>query len=63
MSAGANILGTNPGNKYPTDAARLNYTFHPTSAALGDTVRIRGADSSVVVFVDPWNGVAYAGQQ
>ena len=46
-----------------TDSPRLNYTFKPTGAALGDTVRIRGADSSVVVFVDPWNGVAYAGKQ
>ncbi len=45
-----------------TDAPRLNYTFHPTGAAMGDTVRIRGMDSSVVVQVDPWSGVAYAGQ-
>ena len=46
-----------------TDLPRLTYTFRSTGAALGDTVRIRGTDSSVVVFVDPWNGVAYAGQQ
>jgi prepilin-type N-terminal cleavage/methylation domain-containing protein len=44
-----------------TDAPRLNYTFKPTGAAMGDTVRIRGADSSVVIGVDPWSGVAYAG--
>jgi Tfp pilus assembly protein FimT len=44
-----------------TDLPRLTYTFQPTGAALGDTVRIRGADSSVVVQVDPWSGVAYAG--
>jgi prepilin-type N-terminal cleavage/methylation domain-containing protein len=43
-----------------TDAPRLNYVFRPTGAALGDTVRIRGADSSVVVMIDPWSGVAYA---
>jgi prepilin-type N-terminal cleavage/methylation domain-containing protein len=45
-----------------TEAPRLNYTFHANGAALGDTVRIRGMDSSVVVHVDPWSGVAYAGQ-
>jgi prepilin-type N-terminal cleavage/methylation domain-containing protein len=44
-----------------TDAPRLNYMFKPTGAAMGDTVRIRGADSSVVVSIDPWSGVAYAG--
>ena len=44
-----------------TDAPRLSWTFQPTGAALGDTVRVRGADSSVVVSVDPWSGVAYAG--
>lgn len=44
-----------------TDAPRLNYVFKPTGAAMGDTVRIRGADSSVVVSIDPWSGVAYAG--
>ncbi len=41
-----------------TDLPRLRYTFAPTGAALADTVRVRGADSSVVVFVDPWSGVA-----
>lgn len=46
-----------------TDLPRLNYIFHPTGSALGDTVRVRGADSSLVVHVDRWNGVAYAGQQ
>ena len=46
-----------------TEAPRLNYTFKPTGAAMGDTVRIRGADSTVVVSVDPWSGVAYAGPQ
>jgi Tfp pilus assembly protein FimT len=44
-----------------TDASRLNFNFTPTGAALGDTVRIRGTDSSVVISVDPWSGVAYAG--
>jgi prepilin-type N-terminal cleavage/methylation domain-containing protein len=45
-----------------TDLPRLNFSFRPTGAAMGDTVRVRGADSSVVVSVDPWSGVAYAGQ-
>ena len=44
-----------------TDAPRLTYVFKPTGAAMGDTVRIRGNDSTVVVTVDPWSGVAYAG--
>jgi len=44
-----------------TDATRLTYVFKPTGAAMGDTVRIRGSDSTVVVMVDPWSGVAYAG--
>lgn len=44
-----------------TDLPRLNYSFQPTGAALGDTVRVRGADSSVVIVLDPWSGVAYAG--
>lgn len=45
-----------------TDLPRLTYTFQPTGAGLGDTVRVRGADSSVVIMVDPWSGVAYAGR-
>jgi prepilin-type N-terminal cleavage/methylation domain-containing protein len=41
-----------------TELPRLRYVFAPTGAALADTVRVRGADSSVVVRVDPWSGVA-----
>ena len=44
-----------------TDQPRLTYTFQPTGAAIGDTVRVRGGDSSVVISVDPWSGVPYAG--
>ena len=33
-SAGANILGTNPGNKYPTDAARLKNKWFSSSDQL-----------------------------
>ncbi|HEY5220505.1 MAG TPA: GspH/FimT family pseudopilin [Gemmatimonadaceae bacterium] len=43
-----------------TDLPRLTYVFQPTGAARGDTVRVRGADSSLVVRVDPWSGVASA---
>lgn len=46
------------GEALTTDLPRLRYVFAPTGAALADTVRVRGADSSVVVFVDPWSGVA-----
>lgn len=44
-----------------TELPRLTFWFQPTGAALGDTVRIRGADSSVVVSVDPWSGVPNGG--
>lgn len=44
-----------------TDLDRLQYTFRPTGAAFGDTVAVRGIDSSVVVWVDPWSGVAHVG--
>jgi 5-methylthioadenosine/S-adenosylhomocysteine deaminase len=33
-SAGANILGTNPGNKYPTDAARIKQQWFSSSDQL-----------------------------
>jgi prepilin-type N-terminal cleavage/methylation domain-containing protein len=46
-----------------TTAVRVKYSFGPTGAAVGDTVRVRGIDSSVVVLVDPWNGVARAVSQ
>ena len=34
-SAGANILGTNPGNKYPTDAPRIKQQWFSSSDQLG----------------------------
>ncbi|HEV8410425.1 MAG TPA: prepilin-type N-terminal cleavage/methylation domain-containing protein [Gemmatimonadaceae bacterium] len=43
-----------------TDLPRLVYVFHPTGSTFADTVLVRGAGSSVLVSVDPWNGVAYA---
>jgi prepilin-type N-terminal cleavage/methylation domain-containing protein len=41
-----------------TDLPRLRYVFQPTGAAWADSVRVRGGDSSVLVLVDPWSGVA-----
>ena len=32
-----------------TTLPRLTYMFQPTGSALGDTVRVRGADSSLVL--------------
>lgn len=46
-----------------TTAARLSYTFGPTGASFGDTVRVRGVDSSVVIRVDSWSGAARASGQ
>lgn len=43
-----------------TDLPRLTYVFHPTGATFADTVLVRGAGSSALVSVDPWNGVAHA---
>ena len=43
-----------------TDLPRLVYVFHPTGSAFADTVLVRGAGASALVWVDPWNGVAYA---
>jgi prepilin-type N-terminal cleavage/methylation domain-containing protein len=43
-----------------TDLPRLVYVFHPTGSAFADTVLVRGAGASALVWVDRWNGVAYA---
>jgi len=43
-----------------TDLPRLVYVFHPTGSTFADTVLVRGPTTSVMVAVDPWNGVAYA---
>jgi 5-methylthioadenosine/S-adenosylhomocysteine deaminase len=37
-SAGANILGTNPGNKYPTDAPRIKTQWFSSSDQLGHMI-------------------------
>jgi prepilin-type N-terminal cleavage/methylation domain-containing protein len=43
-----------------TDLPRLRYTFRATGAAFADSVIVRGLDSTRVVLVDAWSGVAYA---
>jgi prepilin-type N-terminal cleavage/methylation domain-containing protein len=43
-----------------TDLARLRYVFRPTGAAFGDSVLVRGRDSTRLVRVDTWSGVANA---
>jgi prepilin-type N-terminal cleavage/methylation domain-containing protein len=43
-----------------TDLPRLVYVFHPTGSAFADTVLVRGPATSVMLAVDPWNGVAHA---
>ncbi|HEY6219033.1 MAG TPA: hypothetical protein VIV65_03180, partial [Gemmatimonadaceae bacterium] len=43
-----------------SDKPRLRYVFRPTGAAFADTVTVRGSDSTRVIVVDPWSGVAYA---
>jgi type II secretory pathway pseudopilin PulG len=42
------------------DVPRLRYIFRATGAAFGDSATIRGGDSTRVVTVDTWSGVAYA---
>jgi prepilin-type N-terminal cleavage/methylation domain-containing protein len=43
-----------------TDQPRLTYVFRPSGAAYADTVAVRGAETPLVVRVDPWTGVARA---
>lgn len=43
-----------------TDLPRLRYVFRPTGAAFADSVLVHGLDSTRLVIVDGWSGVAYA---
>jgi prepilin-type N-terminal cleavage/methylation domain-containing protein len=43
-----------------SDQDRLVFRFTPTGSAIADTLRLRSTDSSLVIKVDPWSGVAYA---
>jgi prepilin-type N-terminal cleavage/methylation domain-containing protein len=43
-----------------TDLPRLRFVFRPTGAAFGDSVTVRGSDSTRMISVDTWSGVAHA---
>jgi hypothetical protein len=43
-----------------TKLPRIRYVFRPTGAAFGDSVAVRGSDSTRVVIVDTWSGMAHA---
>ena len=67
-SLGASGLGTvvddtldlGASASFETTLPRLRYLFRPTGAAFGDSVVIHGTDSTRVVHVDRWSGVAHA---
>jgi len=42
-----------------TTQPRLRYVFFPSGAAYGDSMTIRGSDSTRAVFIDHWSGNAY----
>ena len=39
---------------------RVRFVFRPTGAAFGDSVRVRGSDSTHVILLDIWSGVPRA---
>jgi hypothetical protein len=39
---------------------RIRYVFRPTGAAFGDSVTLRGSDSTRVLFIDTWSGMTHA---
>jgi prepilin-type N-terminal cleavage/methylation domain-containing protein len=43
-----------------SDLPRVRYVFRPTGAAFADSVIVRGSDSTRVVKVDTWSGIAHA---
>lgn len=43
-----------------TTLPRLRYLFRPTGAAFGDSVVVHATDSTRLVTVDRWSGVAHA---
>jgi prepilin-type N-terminal cleavage/methylation domain-containing protein len=58
LAAGILDLGTT--ETLVSDQPRLLYVFRPSGAAYADTVLVHGAESPLVVRVDPWTGVARA---
>lgn len=47
-------------DKLESDLPRIRYVFRPTGAAFGDSVVVRGSDSTRVVLIDPWSGMPHA---
>jgi prepilin-type N-terminal cleavage/methylation domain-containing protein len=47
-------------DKLESDLPRIRYVFRPTGAAFGDSVIVRGSDSTRVLVVDPWSGMPHA---
>jgi Tfp pilus assembly protein FimT len=43
-----------------SDQPRLQFLFQPNGASFSDSVGVRGPNGTVMVFVDPWSGVAHA---
>jgi prepilin-type N-terminal cleavage/methylation domain-containing protein len=43
-----------------SELPRLRYVFRPSGAGFGDSVLVRGADSTRVLFVDTWSGMPHA---
>ena len=43
-----------------SDLPRIRYIFRPTGAAFGDSVTVRGSDSTRVLILDKWSGVPHA---
>jgi prepilin-type N-terminal cleavage/methylation domain-containing protein len=58
LGEGTMVLGAQ--ETLVTDLPRLVYVFHPTGSAFADSVLVRGAGVSALVYVDPWSGVAHA---
>jgi prepilin-type N-terminal cleavage/methylation domain-containing protein len=45
---------------FESDLPRLRYVFRPSGAAFGDSVIVRGADSTRLLRIDTWSGVPRA---
>ncbi|MDA1081531.1 MAG: hypothetical protein O2973_07610 [Gemmatimonadetes bacterium] len=48
---------------FETELDRLTFLFQPSGASFSDSVAVRGPGGTLMVQVDPWTGVAYAGQR
>jgi prepilin-type N-terminal cleavage/methylation domain-containing protein len=43
-----------------SELPRLRYVFRPSGAGFGDSVTVRGADSTRVLRIDTWSGMPHA---